>query len=167
MTAVLGRELMRRQIIDVIHGKYLGAVHDLFYDAYLATVLAVSLGYGAGGTHGIIQCDDIVMLGKDAVLVKHSNVAIVADCVPDEWNSRHQLLDTEVRTLEGIRLGTLDDVICDSHTLALSSLLVRLDPTLIHAPPVAELPVSAIRALSFDRRLVVNANIEEDRLIAL
>lgn len=165
MPAMRGSELAGQQIIDAIHGRHLGNVEEVYYDAYLVAVTAVSLGYDVSGAHGIIARDDIVMCGTDAVLVKHSNVAIVADHLPAEWLGRTNLLGTEVRALDGQRLGTLVDLAVDRHRLLLTSLVVRLDQVLVDGQGIVELSVSAIRALSFDHKLVVDAHVEEDRLI--
>jgi uncharacterized protein YrrD len=165
MAALLGHEIANKQIIDVIHGRSLGNVEEIYYDAHLATIVAVSLGFDAAGSHGIITSDEIVMFGKDAVLVKHSNVAVVANRLPASWIGRTQLIGTEVRTLEGMRLGLVLDFFGEADSPALSGLVIRLDQDEVTGNLVLELPVSTIRALSFDHTLVVEANLEDDRLI--
>lgn len=163
MATLLGREIVDKQIIDVIHGTCLGKVRELYCDAYITAVAAVSIGYDATRNHGIVRGDDIVLFGKDAVLVKHTNVAVVADHLLAGWLSRTQLIGIEVRTLDGKRLGAVDDVIGEGNTVALSGLMVRLDRAQIGETRLQALPVSAVRAMGSDDSLIVDVNLEEGK----
>jgi sporulation protein YlmC with PRC-barrel domain len=158
----LASAVVNRPIIDVLHGIQLGVVHDLYVDAQLSEIAAFFIGHDnmLPPNAGVVELRDVTVFGPDVILVRHSNVAVVANNVVQfprlaGWIRCDDLIGGEVGTLEGQEPGILLDLILDRNKRRLLGLLVgqqtddgRRDGRII--------AVVAVRALTHDNRLIVD-----------
>jgi uncharacterized protein YrrD len=114
-----GKELVGKPIYSVDEGRQIGKVKDLYVDSGLNRVIGIHLG-----TEGLIRRkallvpgEDVVVLGVDAVLVRHSGaITDDSDFLPaKEWLRREKLDGRQVDTPGGTKLGTIGDIIVDQN----------------------------------------------------
>jgi sporulation protein YlmC with PRC-barrel domain len=169
----LAGTVVHRQIIDVVHGSRVGTVHDLYFDTYLSQVTGIFVGYDnmLDRNAGVIKRNDVAVFGQDAILVKHSNVAIVAND-PIQfpplagWMRREELVGREVGTLEGKRLGILSDLILADKEMTLLGMTIRMHSD-TDRRELRTIPISAVRVLTHDRRVIIDLAETQGHPIAL
>lgn len=113
----LSKDLDGKAIISISDGRFIGKAKDVYVDQDLNTLTGLFLG-----TEGlinrkslVIQRQNVVLFGIDAILVKNSDV-ISDDKAVDEvklWLRREKLEGREVHTPGGTKIGTVGDVILD------------------------------------------------------
>lgn len=123
----LGKDIMGNPIISVSDGNSIGNVKDIYLDKECRTVAGLYLG-----TEGLfsrqaflVKKEDVVTIGKDAVLVKHPDVIYEENDVPDaatNWLRRDELQGRSVDTTGGTKLGKIGDVVInrDSEVMGFS-----------------------------------------------
>jgi uncharacterized protein YrrD len=113
----LGKDLEGKPIISVADGRILGRVKDVYIDRDLQRLAGLYVG-----SEGVIRrkslivpSDQIVLLGVDVVLVKDADVITTNKALPEteKWLRQDDLVNTEVRTPGGTKLGTVGDIILD------------------------------------------------------
>ena len=113
----LGKDLEGKPIISVADGRILGRVKDVYVDRDLQRLAGLYVG-----SEGVIRrkslivpSDQIVLLGVDVVLVKDADVITTNKALPEteKWRRQDDLVNTEVRTPGGTKLGTVGDIILD------------------------------------------------------
>lgn len=111
----LGKDLTGKPIYSIVDGRLLGHVKDLYLNTELDSLTGVYVG-----SEGLlkrksllIQRDDVVVFGIDAILVKNSDV--VTDdkqhVEADSWLRLDKLRGREVDTPGGTKVGTVGDIL--------------------------------------------------------
>ncbi len=114
----LGKDLHNKLIISVSDGQNLGKVKDIYVDSDLQWMTGIHVG-----SEGLlrrkallIQRDDVVLFGIDAILVKNADV-ITDDrtlSAAKEWVRLDKLNGREVDTPGGTRLGIIGDIMLNA-----------------------------------------------------
>lgn len=158
----LARAVVNRPIIDILHGTQVGFVHDLYLDSQLSQITAFFIGHDAmlPPNAGVVELRDVTVFGPDVILVRHSNVAVVANNAVQfprlaGWIRCDDLIGGEVGTLEGQKPGILLDLILDRDKQSLLGLLVG-PPTNDGRRDGRMIPIGAVRAFTHDNRLIVD-----------
>lgn len=114
----LGKDIMGNEVIAVDDGRSIGKVKDVYITTDCQRVAGIYLG-----TEGLfsrqsflITRDDITTIGKDAVLVKDTDVIREENDVPEMtagWLRRDELQGRSVDTPNGTKVGKVGDVVLD------------------------------------------------------
>lgn len=114
----LGKDLHNKLIISISDGQSLGKVKDIYVDADLQWMTGIYVG-----SEGLlrrkallIQREDVVLYGIDAILVKNADVVTDDRALPaaKEWVRLDKLNGREVDTPGGTRLGLIGDIMLDA-----------------------------------------------------
>ncbi len=129
----LGKELIGKPIYSVTDGRQIGTVKDLYLDLEVGILNGIFLGSEGliNRRSRVIDRDNIVVLGIDAVLVSGSD--IVTDNVDkpevEVWLRRKTFQGRRVETSGGTKVALVRDVLLDEEAnvigLALSQVEVR------------------------------------------
>ncbi len=129
----LGKELIGKPIYSVTDGRQVGTVKDLYLDLEVGILNGIFLGSEGliNRKSRVIDRDNIVVLGIDAVLVSGSDV--VTDNVEkpevEVWLRRKTFQGRRVETSGGTKVAIVGDVLLDEEAnvigLALSQVEVR------------------------------------------
>ncbi len=112
----LGKDIMGNPIITVSDGRSIGKVKDVYLDNDCRSVTGIYLGTeGLFSRHSyLIKKEDVVTIGKDAVLVKHPDVIVEEDDIEEteeRWLRRDDLQGRPVDTSGGTKVGKIGDVV--------------------------------------------------------
>lgn len=112
----LGKDIIGNPVITVSDGRSIGKVKDIYLTTDLQSVAGIYLG-----TEGLfsrrsllVKSEDVVTMGKDAVLVKHDEVIQEEKDIsePEEtWLRRDELQGRTVDSPGGTKVGKVGDVI--------------------------------------------------------
>ena len=115
----LGKDIMGNPIISVNDGRSIGKVRDVYLTNDCNSVAGIYLG-----TEGLfsrrsflINSDDIVTIGPDAVLVEHADVIHEEEDMPEieeNWLRRDELQGRPVDTPGGTKVGKIGDVVINN-----------------------------------------------------
>lgn len=168
-TFQLASTIVNRQIIDEIHGSLVGVVQDIYVDNHLSQVTAFFIGYDGAYERnaGIVERRDVTSFGQDAILVRHSHVAVIANNPIQfprlaAWVRREELTGQEVGTLEGERLGNVRDLVLDREELKLLGIMVE-HPAAGNHDARQTIPIGALRALTYDNRIIVDLDAAQQK----
>ena len=144
----LGKDIMGNAVISVADGRSVGKVKDLYITTDCQKVAGVYLG-----TEGLfsrqsflVKRDDLVTIGEDAVLVKHTDVVQEEADIPeakDTWLRRDELQGRPVDTPNGTKVGKVGDVVLNKEGEILGFSLSQV----YVAGPVAENHAVAIHTV--------------------
>jgi uncharacterized protein YrrD len=109
-----GKDLIGKPIYSIVDGRMLGNVKDLYLDNNLDTLNGIYLGLEGLIKRKalLIQRDDVVVFGIDAILVKNGDVVTDDKQRPEieGWLRLDKLRGREVDTPGGTKVGTVGDV---------------------------------------------------------
>ena len=118
-------EALGKTIVAADSGEKVGQVDDVLIDAAQHQVMGLLITEGLMSKQRIVPFSEVQTVGQDAVIVRTATT--IADA--REWlaqgraaNRSRDLHGKDVITSEGMRLGTVHDVIVDPHTGHLSGL---------------------------------------------
>ena len=112
----LGKDIIGNPVISVNDGRSIGKVKDIYLTTDLQSVVGIYLG-----TEGLfsrrsllVKTEDVVILGRDAVLVKHGGVIQdepdISE-IDETWLRRDELQGRTVDSPGGTKIGKVGDVI--------------------------------------------------------
>ena len=114
----LGKDIIGNPVITVSDGSSIGKARDVYLTNDCQKVAAIYLG-----TEGIfsrqsflVKSEDVITIGKDAVLVKHGDVIHEETDLTEteeEWLRRDELQGRAVDTPGGTKVGRVGDVVID------------------------------------------------------
>jgi uncharacterized protein YrrD len=112
----LGKDIIGGPVITISDGRSIGRVKDIYLTADLQSVAGIYLG-----TEGLfsrrsllVRSEDVVTMGKDAVLVKHDEVIQEERDLSEAeetWLRRDELQGRTVDSPGGTKVGKVGDVI--------------------------------------------------------
>jgi uncharacterized protein YrrD len=107
-----------KPVISTIDGKQIGSVEDVFIDPESLEIpaLVISKGNLLRRKVEAIPIDQVKIWGEDALLIKGTDVVLSEEDLPDldDWIYASDLRARSVITLDGNRIGELDDLLIDS-----------------------------------------------------
>ena len=110
-----GKDLTGKMIISVTDGRLVGHVKDLYLNETLDWLNGIYVGYEGllKRKSLLIQREDVVVFGIDAILVKSADVITDDKQHPEveAWPRLEKLRGREVDTPGGTKVGTIGDVI--------------------------------------------------------
>jgi sporulation protein YlmC with PRC-barrel domain len=110
-----GKDLTGKPIYSIVDGRYVGGVKDLYVNKDLYWMTGIHVGHEGFLKRKslIIQRDNVVVFGIDAILVNDANVVKEEKDVPDleKWLRLDKLRGREVDTPGGTRVGTISDIV--------------------------------------------------------
>jgi uncharacterized protein YrrD len=129
------RHFRNRPLINVVDGKHLGTIEDLYLDKSLDMVKAVfmgSEGFITRRSH-VIDIASVQVCGADAWLVHGADKVVDLDQYPeaDSIVLAGALKGREIQTDGGTKIGTVDDVLLDGEAKVLGFSLGRVH---VHGP---------------------------------
>jgi len=114
----LGKDIIGNPVISVNDGRSIGKVKDIYLSTDLQSVVGIYLG-----TEGLfsrrsllVKSEDVVIMGRDAVLVKHGGVIQEEPDISEideTWLRRDELQGRTVDSPGGTKVGKVGDVIID------------------------------------------------------
>ncbi|NHZ72768.1 MAG: hypothetical protein GWP17_06765 [Aquificales bacterium] len=111
----LGKDLTGKPIISVTDGRLVGYAKDLYTNKDLYWVTGIYTGSEGliGRKDKLIQRDNVVVFGIDAILVKNADVETNNKELDeaDNWQRLDKLRGRGVDTPGGTKVGTLGDII--------------------------------------------------------
>ena len=111
----LGKDLTGKPIISVTDGRLVGYAKDLYTNKDLYWVTGIYTGSEGliGRKDKLIQRDNVVVFGIDAILVKNADVETDNKELDeaDNWQRLDKLRGRGVDTPGGTKVGTLGDII--------------------------------------------------------
>lgn len=114
-----GKDLINKPIYSLDEGRLLGRVQDLYLDEDLRAIMGIFLGVQGliNRKAALIARQHIVLFGIDIVLVSTSDALSDDRGTPEakEWLLRQRLLEREVDTPGGTKLGRIGDVVFDAN----------------------------------------------------
>jgi uncharacterized protein YrrD len=130
ITMFTTKQLHQKPVINVVDGKRLGAIDDLYLDKALSKVTAVYLGAQGYITRRsyIIDLESVQVCGSDAWLVAGGDKAIELQAYPDAECIvlASSVRGREVQTEGGTKIGTIDDVLLDDQAQVVGFSLSRV-----------------------------------------
>ena len=112
----LGKDIIGNSVITVSDGRSIGKVKDIYLTTDLQSVVGIYMG-----TEGLfsrrsllVKSEDVVTMGKDAVLVKHVEVIQEEKDISETeetWLRRDELQGRTVDSPDGTKIGKVGDVI--------------------------------------------------------
>jgi sporulation protein YlmC with PRC-barrel domain len=107
-----------KSIISISNGQTIGTVNDILIDPKDLKISAIVTSKGSLLSREIdaILADEIKVWGKDVILVSGPDIIRKKDEIPDltEWLSvSSQIKGREVFSLDGIRVGEINDLVVD------------------------------------------------------
>jgi sporulation protein YlmC with PRC-barrel domain len=110
-----GKDLTGKPIYSIVDGRYVGDVKDLYVNKDLYWMTGIHVGHEGFLKRKslIVQRDNVVVFGIDAILVNDANVVKEEKDVPDleKWLRLDKLRGREVDTPGGTRVGTISDIV--------------------------------------------------------
>jgi uncharacterized protein YrrD len=112
-----GNEIVGKPVVTLDNGEMLGKVRDLYLDAQLENLVALSLG--GGGLFGVrtrvVPLASVTCLGEDVVLIKSSTGVYDQGEIEETstWQRRSKVRGRKVETPGGTPIGTIDDITID------------------------------------------------------
>ena len=111
----LGKDLTGKPIISVTDGRLVGYAKDLYVNKDLYWITGIYTGSEGliGRKDKLIQRDNVVVFGIDAILVKNADVATDNKDVKEaeNWQRLEKLRGRGVDTPGGTKVGVLGDII--------------------------------------------------------
>lgn len=111
----LGKDLTGKPIISVTDGRLVGYAKDLYINKDLYWVTGIYTGSEGliGRKDKLIQRDDVVVFGIDAILVKNAEIETDNKELKevDNWQRLDKLRGRGVDTPGGTKVGTIGDII--------------------------------------------------------
>lgn len=163
-----GKDLLNKPIYSLDEGRLLGRVQDLYLDEDLRAIMGIFLGSQGliKRKSALISRRHIVLFGIDIVLVANSEAVTDDRSTPEakEWLTRQQLLEREVDTPGGTKLGRIGDVVLDENGRITS---FRLSRVFVEGPLAAKQEIGRGVVLDTgaeDGRMTVNLNALELQL---
>ncbi|MDX1415330.1 MAG: PRC-barrel domain-containing protein [Candidatus Promineifilaceae bacterium] len=135
----LGKDIMGNPIIAISNGQSIGNVKDVYLSADCRSVAGIYLGSEGlfSRKYFLIKSEDMVTIGRDAVLVTHSEVIHKVDDLQDSeeaWLRRDELQGRPVDTPGGTKVGKVGDIILDKEGKVLG---FDLSPVYVAGPIAA------------------------------
>ncbi len=131
----MARQFRNKPLINIVDGKQLGTIEDLYLDKSLGMVKAVFLGSEGFITRRsyIVDLASIQVCGSDAWLVRGADKVVNLDQYPetDSIILAGSLKGREIQTDGGTKIGTVDDVILDPEAKVVGFSLGRVH---VHGP---------------------------------
>jgi sporulation protein YlmC with PRC-barrel domain len=114
----LAQSFKGKSIISISNGQTIGTVNDILIDPKNLIISAIVTSKGSILSREIdaIPADEIKVWGKDVILVSGADVIHKKDEIPDldKWLSiSSQIKGREVFSLDGIRVGEINDLVVD------------------------------------------------------
>lgn len=160
---LLGKDATGNPVISVNNGQTIGKIRDLFLDAEAKKVTGIYLGTEGlfSRTRQVVQVEDVVVIGPDAVLVKNADVIYEASDLDetDMWLRRDELQGRPVDTTGGTKVGRIGDIIINERGEVTGYSLDRV----YVAGPIAENGAVALHTVQDTGRTdgVMTINLEE------
>lgn len=114
----LGKDIIGNSVITVSNGCSIGKVKDIYLTNDLQSVAGIYLG-----TEGLfsrrsflVKSEDVITMGKDAVLVKHEDVIQEEKDISETegiWLRRDELQGRSIDSPGGTKVGKVGDVVID------------------------------------------------------
>jgi uncharacterized protein YrrD len=127
----LGKDIVGNPVITVESGRSIGKAKDVYLDTDGKSVTAIYLGTdGLFSREGfLVESQEVVTIGPDAVLVNDSDVIRKEDEVSDveRWLRRDDLQGRAVETPGETKVGAIGDVIMHRSGRVLGFSLGRVD----------------------------------------
>ena len=113
----LGKDIIGNPVITVSDGLSIGKVKDVYLTNNLQSMSGIYLGSKglfSNRSSFLVESDNVVTMGKDAVLVKHDDVIQEENNnsnIEQTWLRRDELQGRTVDSPGGTKIGKVDDVI--------------------------------------------------------
>lgn len=122
---LLAEKMLGNPIYDIATGNRVGAVKDIYLDGDLRRVSGLYVGSDGmfSRTPRFIPRGNIQVIGEDSVL---ATAEPETGPVPEDWTRRDALNGRDINTGGGTRIGTVGDVILDTHARVAGFTLDRL-----------------------------------------
>jgi uncharacterized protein YrrD len=128
----LGKDIIGNAVITISDGRSIGKVKDIYLTPDLQSVAGIFLG-----TEGLfsrrsllVRSEDVVTMGKDAVLVKHDEVIQEEKDISkteETWLRRDELQGRTIDSPGGTKVGKVGDVIINKEGKVLGFSLSQVD----------------------------------------
>lgn len=110
----LGKDLVGKPVISITDGRILGTVKDIYVSNDLDWLTGIYLGHEGllKRKSFLIERDNVVVFGVDAILVKHAEVVTDDRQLPEgeRWLRLDKLRRRQVDTPGGTKVGMIGDV---------------------------------------------------------
>lgn len=127
----LGKELIGKPIFSVTDGRQLGTVKDLYLDLEVGILNGLFLGSEGliKRKYRVIDRENIVVLGIDAVLVSGSDVVTdnVAKPEVEVWLRRKTFQGRRIETTGGTKVAIVGDVLLDEEANVVGLTLAQVE----------------------------------------
>ncbi|MFU8773719.1 MAG: PRC-barrel domain-containing protein [Anaerolineales bacterium] len=154
-----------KSIISISNGQTIGTVNDILIDPKELRISAIVTSKGSLLSREIdaILADDIRVWGKDVILVSGPDIIQKKEDIPDlgDWLSvSNQIKGREVFSLDGLRVGEINDLVVDMEGNLVSYDLVKVGASMAEAmvaSPEEEkkrLPINTTHAMGKDVLIV-------------
>jgi sporulation protein YlmC with PRC-barrel domain len=154
-----------KSIISISNGQTIGTVNDILIDPNNLKISAIVTSKGSILSREIdaIMAEEIKVWGKDVILVSKPDIIHKKDEIPDldKWLSvSTQIKGREVFSLDGSRVGEINDLVVDMEGNLVSYDLEKIGTSMTEAmvdSPSAEkkhLPIETTQAMGKDVLIV-------------
>jgi len=113
------RHTLGLPVLETETGKEIGEVTEMLMDVQGAVLLGLMITSGhVVGKDGFIAFTDVFSLGRDAIMLGSQRCIRTLETLPEMAGGYHslELLDKEIFTDSGLRLGILVDIIFNTST---------------------------------------------------
>jgi len=132
---ITARHFRNKPLINVVDGKRVGTIEDLYLTPSLDTVKAVFLGSQGFITRRshVVDLSSVQVCDNDAWLVSGADKVVSLDQYPeaDQLVLASDVRGREIQTDRGTKIGTIEDVILDHQAKVIGFSLGRVD---VHGP---------------------------------
>lgn len=135
-------ELRGREVVALAEGRLLGPIRRVTLDSRTKRIVGLAFRGKLTSTEVWVEASTVERLGEDVVFL--ASAAQVLDGEPPGRDAR-DVLDLQVTTTEGSRLGTVRDLVIDTETWTIAAVVIEA---------AVEIPISEGSVLGEDALLL-------------